>query len=92
MFDLRLRSFIFHSNAVSTILSISIAQRHLPYNLRLFYHAADKETSQKEGGTDLCIKDWRKAANLTQGQLAERIGVTQPVVAYWEAGTSAPAS
>lgn len=40
----------------------------------------------------MCIKDWRKAANLTQGQLAERIGVTQPVVAYWKAGTSAPAS
>lgn len=38
----------------------------------------------------MCIKDWRKAGDLTQVQLAERIGVTQPVVAYWEAGTSAP--
>lgn len=38
----------------------------------------------------MCIKEWRKAANLTQGQLADMIGVTQPAVAYWESGISAP--
>lgn len=36
------------------------------------------------------IKSIRKAAGMTQDQLAEKLGVAQPTVCSWELGTSAP--
>lgn len=36
------------------------------------------------------IKELRKAADLTQCQLAELVGVTQSTVASWEAGEKWP--
>lgn len=36
------------------------------------------------------IKRLRKAAGLTQEQLAEKLGVTRPTVTQWESGWSAP--
>lgn len=36
------------------------------------------------------IKESRETANITQAQLAEKIGVTQPYVSQWEHGTSRP--
>lgn len=38
----------------------------------------------------MCIKELRVAAGLTQGQLAELVGVSQPAVTYWESGESIP--
>ena len=36
------------------------------------------------------IKQARKAANLTQSQLAEKLGVSQAAVAQWENGLTHP--
>lgn len=36
------------------------------------------------------IKELRVAAGLTQGQLAEQVGVSQPAVAQWETGVNEP--
>jgi type I restriction enzyme M protein len=36
------------------------------------------------------IRDRRAAAGLTQAQLAEQTGVTQPIVSQWERGTAEP--
>ncbi|HYO61937.1 MAG TPA: helix-turn-helix transcriptional regulator [Actinomycetota bacterium] len=36
------------------------------------------------------VREARKRAGLTQGELAERLGTTQPVVARWERGTTSP--
>jgi phage repressor protein C with HTH and peptisase S24 domain len=36
------------------------------------------------------IREFRKAARLTQGQLATRVGVSAPAVTQWEKGTTDP--
>lgn len=36
------------------------------------------------------LKGWRKFRGYTQGQLAERLGVTQPLIAQFEAGRNTP--
>lgn len=36
------------------------------------------------------IKDTRKAKSMTQAQLAEKTGFSQPTVADWEAGKKQP--
>lgn len=36
------------------------------------------------------IKELRVAAGLTQWQLAEQVGVSQPAVAMWETGVNIP--
>lgn len=36
------------------------------------------------------IKELRVAAGLTQWQLAEQVGVSQPAVALWETGVNIP--
>jgi Predicted transcriptional regulators len=38
------------------------------------------------------IKELRKAANLNQVMLAERMGVTQSTVSSWETGSAMPAA
>src|SRR5436309_2230554 len=38
----------------------------------------------------LPLKELRKAAGLTQGDLAKTVGVTQPAVSAWERGTPVP--
>ena len=40
--------------------------------------------------TIIQIRDKRIAKQLTQAQLAERIGVSQPCVAQWETGKTVP--
>jgi transcriptional regulator with XRE-family HTH domain len=42
--------------------------------------------------TGQLIQNARKAKGLTQTQLAEALGVTQPAVSEWESGISAPES
>ena len=37
------------------------------------------------------LKAWRRASGLKQAALAERLGVSQPAVAYWERGLGLPA-
>lgn len=36
------------------------------------------------------IKRLREAAGMTQAELANKIGVTQPIVASWETGVKSP--
>jgi transcriptional regulator with XRE-family HTH domain len=36
------------------------------------------------------ISDWRRARNLTQGQLSAKLGVSQPTVSKWEQGRDVP--
>lgn len=36
------------------------------------------------------IKRLREAAGMTQAELADKIGVTQPIVASWETGVKNP--
>lgn len=36
------------------------------------------------------IREARRRAGLSQGELAERLATTQPVVARWERGTTSP--
>ena len=38
----------------------------------------------------ISIKRQRKQANMTQAELAERIGVVQSAISQWEAGATAP--
>lgn len=38
------------------------------------------------------IRKFRKAAGLTQGELAEKMGTKQPTVAMWETGAAKPRS
>lgn len=36
------------------------------------------------------LRDYRKRCNLTQGQLAELLGITGSAITNWEAGTRKP--
>jgi transcriptional regulator with XRE-family HTH domain len=51
-------------------------------------------TQSKEGGTDRplasAIRLARRRADLSQGELAERLGIRQSSVSQWERGTTEP--
>lgn len=36
------------------------------------------------------IRHWRTQANLRQGELAKKVGVTPSAVSYWESGDAQP--
>ena len=47
-------------------------------------HAGGRPTSQPRSPLGQRIAAAREQAGISQAQLAERLGVTQPTVAYWE--------
>jgi DNA-binding XRE family transcriptional regulator len=57
--------------------------------------APSRRPRSREGGTDrplaTAIRMARKEADLSQGKLAERLGVRQSSVSQWERGTTEPA-
>ncbi|MEX0984791.1 MAG: helix-turn-helix transcriptional regulator [Actinomycetota bacterium] len=48
------------------------------------------ETARGDMGVGYLILQARSAAGLTQAQLANRIGTSQPTIARWEAGSQIP--
>lgn len=54
------------------------------------YRAAWQEEERKEKLREL-LAEWRKHDNLTKAQVAERMGVTPPVISAWKTTSPKPA-